>query len=110
MFRVVEKKKCTEKYYFYLKAIYLVHDTEKVLNKSNTPYQQHTYYNVWVKGKVKAIPGRALRDPGGWGSQISRQSVHGGSKVVRLMHRPLLPRRKYSWYSFLLEAESTSGP
>jgi len=28
-------------------------------------------------------------------------------KVVSLTHRPLLPLRKYSWYSFLLEAEST---
>ena len=26
------------------------------------------------------------------------------------MHRPSLPPRKYSWYSFLLEAESTPGP
>jgi len=25
------------------------------------------------------------------------------------MHRPPLPRRKYSWYSFLLEAESIQG-
>jgi len=26
------------------------------------------------------------------------------------MHRPPLTPRQYSWYSFLLEAESTSGP
>jgi hypothetical protein len=26
------------------------------------------------------------------------------------MHRPPLPPRKYSWYSFLLKAESTPGP
>jgi hypothetical protein len=31
-------------------------------------------------------------------------------KVVSLTHRPPLPPRKYSWYSFLLEAESTPGP
>jgi hypothetical protein len=31
---------------------------------------------------------------------------HGG-KVVSLMHRPPLPLRKCSWYSFLSEAEST---
>ena len=41
-----------------------------------------------------------------WGSQISRQSAHEGGKVVSLMHRSPLPPRKYSWYSFLLEAES----
>ena len=31
-------------------------------------------------------------------------------KVVSPTHRPPLPPSKYSWYSFLLEAESTSGP
>ena len=31
-------------------------------------------------------------------------------KVVSLTHRPPLPPRKYTWYSFLLEAESTPGP
>jgi len=33
-----------------------------------------------------------------------------GGKVVSLIHRPLFTPRKYSWYSFLLEAELTSGP
>ena len=33
-----------------------------------------------------------------------------GGKVVGLTHRPLFTPRKYSWYSFLLEAESTLGP
>ena len=31
-------------------------------------------------------------------------------KVVSLTQRPPLPPRKYSWYSFLLVAESTPGP
>ena len=36
-------------------------------------------------------PGQALRVPGDWDFQISRQSAHEGGKVVSPTHRPLLP-------------------
>jgi hypothetical protein len=37
-------------------------------------------------------------------------TAQDGGKVVSLTHRPLFAPRKCSWYSFLLETESTSGP
>ena len=58
----------------------------------------------------RAIPWQALRVPGGWGSQIPRQLAYEGDNVSPMHRPPLLyppPPRKYSWYSFLLEAEST---
>jgi hypothetical protein len=63
--------------------------------------------------KDKAVP---LQDWGGpEGSRKLRfpdfmTTAQGGGKVVSLKHRPPLPPRKYTWYSFLLEAESTPGP
>jgi len=36
--------------------------------------------------------------------------AHEGGKVVSCTHRPILPSRKYTWYSFLSDASSTQGP
>jgi len=59
------------------------------------------------KGKGKAVPLQAWSGPEG--SRKLRfpdfmTTAQDGGKVVSLTHRPLLPLRKYSWYSFLLEA------
>ena len=43
-------------------------------------------------------------------SQISRQSANEGGMVVSPTHPLPLPSRKYSWYLFLLEAQSNPGP
>jgi len=65
------------------------------------------------KGKDKAVPLQAWSGPEG--SRNLRfpdfmTTAQDCDKVVSLTHRPPLHPRKYTWYSFLLEAESTPGP
>ena len=65
------------------------------------------------KGKGKSVPLQAWSGPEG--SRKLRfpdymTTAQDGGKVVSLTYRPPLPPKKYSWYSFLLEAQSTPGP
>jgi hypothetical protein len=49
-------------------------------------------------------PWTSTEFPRFWDSPISRQLAHEGGKVASPTHGPTLPHRKYSCYSFLLEA------
>jgi hypothetical protein len=69
----------------------------------------HPTCGFWVKQTLYRS-GQTLRVPGVWDFQISRHSAYEGGVIVSPKHRSPLPPRKYSWYSFLLEAESTPGP
>ena len=64
------------------------------------------------KGKGKAVPLETCSDPEGsmkLRSPDFMTTAQDGGKVVSLTHRPPLPPRKCTWYSFLLESESTPG-
>jgi hypothetical protein len=53
--------------------------------------------------------GQAQRFPAVLGCQVSRQSANKRGTFVTPTNRPPFPPRKYSQYSFLLKAESTTG-
>ena len=69
-------------------------------------------------GMLCLVKGKALPLQAWIGPEGSRKlrfpdfvtTAQDGGKVVSLTHRLPLPLRKYSWHSFLLEAESTTGP
>jgi hypothetical protein len=63
-----------------------------------------------VKGK--AVPLQAWSGPEGYRKLRFPDFVttaQDGAKIVSLTHRPHLPPRKFSWNSFLLEAELIPG-
>jgi len=66
-----------------------------------------------VKCKGKAVPLQTLTGPeGSRRLRLPDFKTISNMKVVRLsaLFTSCLYPRKYSWYSFLLEAESTPGP
>ena len=107
-----ENAGCRKHCVFYVPVnVTLILLTWRIWWASNNANRWQMGFNLAFKGLKQSHykPGQALRFPGGWGSQISRQSAHEGGKVVSRTHRPPLLPRKYSWYSFLLEAESIPG-
>jgi len=70
------------------------------------------YVTSGSNGKAKAVPLQVWSGPEG--SRKLRfpdymTTAQDGVKFVSLTHRPALPTRKCSLYSFLLQAESTPG-
>ena len=53
--------------------------------------KRHFYLRIYLIKQSHYRLGEVLWVPGGWGSQISRQSAHEGGKVVSPTHRPPLP-------------------
>ena len=68
---------------------------------------------IWyLKGKGKSVPLQAWSGPEG--SKKLRfpyfiTTAQDGGKVVSLTHQDAFTPKKYTWYSFLLEVESTPG-
>ena len=81
----------------------------------------HTHFSILFRSAIRyifQIIGKAILLQAWSGPKGSRKlrfpefmtTAQEGGKVVSLTHRPPLPPRKSSWYSFLLEDESTPGP
>jgi hypothetical protein len=90
----------------------MAQDGGKVVSLTNRPPLPPRKYS-WYSFVLEAVPLQPWSGPEG--SRKLRfpdymTTAQDGGKVVSLTNRPPLPPRKYSWYSFVLEAESTPGP
>jgi hypothetical protein len=89
------------------------------VNPAKTGHGPHSYYFLCctyclfcvVLCIVCVYMCTVLLPPGGYPIAVNKCIIsHEGGKFASPTHRPPLSLRKYSWYSFLLEAESTPGP
>jgi hypothetical protein len=106
--------------YSYLSVIAIILKLKKILQPPSyyfthytiLPYRMLPIISVCI-GKGKAISLQAWTGPEGSRklrlSDFVTTAQDGGRLSVLRTGRIYLPR-KYSWYSFLLEAESTAGP
>jgi hypothetical protein len=87
---------------FHVFIIITYYDSVAVTNKEN------------VESKGRAIP--VTDHEGPWGCETSRlphfldNRLTDGGEVIGPTRRPPFTPQEDSWYSFLLEAESTPGP
>ena len=91
-----------------------------ILLASNTGMVNWVIYFIWCSSVTvllcackQAVPLQAWSGPEGsrkLGFPDFVTMAQDGGKVVSLMHRQPYTPRKCSWYSFLLEVESTPGP
>jgi hypothetical protein len=69
-----------------------------------------SYPTDFLPHASSAVNGKAIPLQAWTGTWVSRKLRFPDFKTISPTHRPPLPPRKYTWYSFLLEAESTLGP
>jgi hypothetical protein len=86
-------------------GLVVLHQGSRLFTNSRSNYE-----STRRGAKGKEMPMQAYYRPCVFQEVEDEQSAHEGGKVVSPTHRPSLLSRIYSWYSFLLVAESTPRP